>query len=104
MKINSVHLVTMCQIESKKKKEKNFFFSPSSFQTISTEKVQLLLSFILLSNFFKSVYLPIYLSIYLSIYPSTHAPVFKALFEYKKPAALLSTCNCCGLSANLYIH
>ena len=38
------------------------------------------------------------------IHPSTHAPIFKALFEYQTQATLLSTFNCCGLSANLYIH
>ena len=55
-----------------------------------------------------SIYLSIYLSICISIHPSfhpsTHTPILKALFEYQKPAALLSTFNCCGLSANLYIH
>ena len=45
----------------------------------------------------------LFYSIYLSIYPSTHAPIFKALFEYQKQAALLSTFNCCGISV-LYIH
>ena len=103
MKINSVHLVTMCKMESKKKKRNCFllllFFSPSPFQTISTEKVQLLLLFILLSSFFQSIYLSI-----ISICSSTHPSIFKALFVYQKPATLLSTFNRCGLSANLNIH
>ena len=100
MKINSVHLVTMCQMESKKKKKKKkkkFSLSDNINRKIAFLEVQLLLLFLLLSSF------SVYLSIYLSIYLSTHAPICKALFEYQKPAALLSTFNCCGLSANLYI-
>ena len=113
MKINSVHLVTMCQMESKKPQNKSVF-SASPFQTISIGK----LLFSKFSNYYylflsSSIYLSVYSSIhpsiihpsiFPSIHPSTHAPIFKALFEYQKPAALLSVFNCCRLLANLYIH
>ena len=49
MKINSMHLVTMCQIESKKKKKKKkkLFFSDNINRKIAFLEVQLLLLFIL---------------------------------------------------------
>ena len=93
MKINSVHLVTISQMESKKTTKKNKLFSPSPFQTITigkfTKQPKLLFSkfnfFVIFSDYLSvclSVYLSIYLSVYLSIHPSTPAPIFKALFEY----------------------
>ena len=69
MKINSVRLVTMCQMESKKKKKKQ------------QQQKLFLFSFPLSDNINRKIYQSI-----------------------QKPAALLSRFNCCGLSANLYIH
>ena len=83
----------MCQMESKKTKLFCFvlFFLLSPLSDNINRKIAFLeIQLLLLSSF----------SVYLSIYPPTH-PSSK---HWKKAAALLSTFNCCGLSANLYIH
>ena len=106
MKINSVHLVTMCQMETKnkkkqKKQKKKTKQTPFPFQTILigkfTKQPMLLSSkFNFLSSFSVCLsvyeYLSIYLSIYGSIHPSTHRPTHAAthlssLFEYQTQAA-----------------
>ena len=108
MKINSVHLVTMFQMESKNKIKLFFFFSfplsdninrkiyqkenlPNSQSCFSRSSI----FYIILSSFsiylsiylsvslsvWLSIYLSIYVSIYLSIYPSIHPFTHAPIFK-----------------------